>query len=134
MIGLDTNVLVRYIVRDDPRQAAMATRIVESHCRKSDPGVVSAIVLCELAWVLDRGYGYGRADMAKVLRTLLGAEDLHVEASDRAWQALHLYERGQADFADYLIGLANRDLKAEFTYTFDRRAAGNPLFRPADSP
>jgi len=131
-MGLDTNVLVRYIVRDDPRQAALATRIVESQCRKNDPGIVSAVVLCELVWVLDRGYGYRRADIVKVLRGLLGAEDLEVESSERAWQALNLYEREKADFADYWIGLTNRVLKAEITVTFDERAAGNPLFRMLD--
>jgi predicted nucleic-acid-binding protein len=132
VIGLDTNVLVRYIVRDDPRQAAIATRIVESMCRKNDPGIVPAIVLCELVWVLNRGYGYGRADIVKVLRFILGADDLHVESSDLVWQALNTYEREKADFSDYLIGLMNRHLKAEVTYTFDRLTAGNALFHVLD--
>jgi predicted nucleic-acid-binding protein len=129
MIGLDTNVLVRYLVRDDARQAASATRVIESLCHPEDPGVVTLVVLCELVWVLDRGYGYERASIAGVLRRILSADDLHVEHSELAWQSLNLYEEGEADFADYLIGLCGRAQKAEITYTFDRRAAKSPLFR-----
>ena len=129
MIGLDTNVLVRYIVRDDPRQTASATRLIESRCQAHDPGLVTLVVLCELVWVLDRGYGYGRPAIAGVLRGLLAADDLQVERSELAWQALNLYEQEQADFSDYVIGLSNRAQKAEATFTFDKRAAGSALFR-----
>lgn len=132
MIGLDTNVLVRYVVRDDARQTASATRLIESLCRPDDPGVVTLLVLCELAWVLDRGYGYERDAIASVLRRLLSADDLHVEHSELAWQGLNLYEEGEADFADYLIGLCGRAQKAELTYTFDRHAGKSPLFRILD--
>ena len=128
MIGLDTNVLARYIVRDDPRQTATATRLIEARCTVHDPGSVTLVVLCELVWVLDRGYGYGRPDIAGVLRRILSADDLQVEHSELAWQALNLYEQEKADFSDYVIGLANRERKAETTYTFERRAAGSVLF------
>ncbi len=80
------------------------------------------MVLCELVWVLDRGCGYDRRTIAAVLRQLLSVKDVFVERSELAWQALHLYENGKADFADYLIGLSHRDLGAEVTCTFDRRA------------
>lgn len=129
MIALDTNVLVRYIVRDDARQAAAATRLIESRCSAESPGIVSLIAFCELVWVLDRGYGYARKDIARVLRGILAAEELRVERSELAWQALNEYEKGKADLADYLIGLSGREEKAETTYTFDRRAAGSSLFR-----
>ncbi len=68
MIGLDTNVLIRYIVRDDQRQAAAATRLIESRCTPDDPGLINRIVLCELVWVLSRGYGYDRQMTARVVR------------------------------------------------------------------
>ena len=129
MIGLDTNVLVRYIVRDDARQSAAATRLIESKCTADDPGGVTLVVLCELVWVLARGYGYERSEIIGLLRRLLSAEDLHVERSELAWQALNLYEEGKADFADYVIGLCNQEERAEATYTFDRRARGCELFR-----
>jgi len=132
MIGLDTNILVRYVVRDDARQTASATRLIESRCRTTDPGIVTLVVLCELVWVLDRGYGYARAEIAGVLRRILAASDLQVEHSELVWQALNYYEQEKADFADYVIGLRNKDMKSEVTYTFDRRAAGNSLFKVLD--
>jgi len=131
MIGLDTNILVRYIVRDDARQAQVATRLIELRCTAEDPGLVNLIVLCELVWVLDRGYEYDRKTISGVIRRLLTVEELHVDGSDLAWQALNLYESGKADFADYLIGLSNRSRKAAVTYTFDRRTAGCGLFKLA---
>lgn len=54
MIGLDTNALVRYVVRDDAQQTAAATRLIESSCKTNDPGLIALVVLCELVWVLDR--------------------------------------------------------------------------------
>ena len=128
MIGLDTNILARYVVRDDARQTAAATRLIESRCTVDDPGIVALAVLCELVWVLDRGYGYDRAAIAGVLRRILAAGDLQVEHADLAWQALNLYEQKHADFADYVIGLRHRELKGATTYSFDRRTGGCGLF------
>lgn len=129
MIALDTNVLARYVVGDEPRQTAAARRLIESSCTEDEPGVVSLVVLCELVWVLVQGYGYARDEVALVLRKLLAARDLAVESREVAWQALNLYEEGPADFSDYVIGLSGRAARAEATWTFDRRAARSPLFR-----
>lgn len=131
MIGIDTNVLVRHIVQDDEGQAKEATRLIESCCTADDPGLISLVVLCELVWVLDRGYGYGRAMIAGLLRRLLSVDDLRVERSELAWQAVGLYEKGKADFADYVIGLCHSQQGAEVTYTFDRRTSGCKLFKLA---
>jgi predicted nucleic-acid-binding protein len=129
VIALDTNVLVRYLVRDDARQTRLATQAIESSCTHEDPGFVSQFVLCELVWVLVQGYGYARDEVALVLRKLLAARDLAVESREVAWQALNLYEEGPADVSDYVIGLSGRAARAEATWTFDRRAARSPLFR-----
>lgn len=129
MIALDTNVLVRYVVEDDPRQARAARRLIESQCSVETPGFLTLVVLCELVWVLSLGYKYARSQVAPVIRRLLAAQDLAVEQSDLAWQALKLYEEGPADFSDYVIGLRAREEKAVATYTFDRNAARSPLFR-----
>jgi predicted nucleic-acid-binding protein len=129
MIGLDTNVLVRYIVRDDEKQAAAATRLIEARCTTDNPGRVSSIVLCELAWVLTRGYGYSRAMVGRVIRRILSVQELQAERPELAWQAVRLFEQGRADFADFLIGLSNRENKAEVTYTFDTKAAESDLFQ-----
>jgi predicted nucleic-acid-binding protein len=129
VIGLDTNVLIRYIVRDDPGQARAATRLVESECTPENPGLINPVVLCELVWVLTRGYGYDRLTAARVIRRLLSVQELRVSGAESAWRALRRFEQGKADFADYLIGISNQEGKASVTYTFDRRAAESDLFR-----
>jgi predicted nucleic-acid-binding protein len=129
MIALDTNVLARYLVRDDARQSALAKSVIEAECSADEPGIISLVALCELVWVLDRGYGYSRADIAAVLRKLLGSSDVRIERAELAWQALNDFERGSADFADYLIGYSGKAEKAAATVTFDRRAASSELFR-----
>jgi predicted nucleic-acid-binding protein len=129
LIGLDTNVLIRYIVRDDQRQAAAATGLIESRCTPDDPGLINRIVLCELVWVLSRGYGYDRQMVAGVVRRILSVQEFRVDGAESAWRAVKLFEQGKADFADYLIGLSNNDEKAEGTYTFDRTAGESGLFK-----
>ncbi len=128
MIGLDTNVLARYIVRDEKKQAEAATRLIESRCTPDDPGFINLIVLSELGWVLTRGYGYSRRMVAGVMRRILSVQELQVEKAELAWKAVRLFEEGKADFADYLIGITNREQKAEVTYTFDLRAADSDFF------
>ena len=129
MIGLDTNVLIRYIVRDDPIQAKAATRLVESECTSENPGLINPIVLCELVWVLTRGYEFDQLTVARVIRRLLSVKELRVMGAESAWRALRRFEQGKADFADYLIGVSNQEGKALVTYTFDQKAAESDLFR-----
>ncbi|NQU38990.1 MAG: type II toxin-antitoxin system VapC family toxin [Lentisphaerae bacterium] len=123
MIGLDTNVLIRYIVRDDDRQAKVATKLIESSCTADDPGFVNLVVLCEISWVLGRGYQYDRQTVAAVIRGLLTSVELEVEASETVWRALRAFEQGKADFADAFIGAHNRAQHVSPTYTFDRKAS-----------
>ncbi len=123
MIGLDTNVLVRYITQDDARQAARAARVMEARCTTESPGWINAVVTCELVWVLEGAYGYSRATVARVLRQILGTAELLVESPQLVWVALRAYEKSGADFADYLIGAGNREAGCEATFTFDKRAA-----------
>ncbi|MFA6958655.1 MAG: type II toxin-antitoxin system VapC family toxin [Thermoanaerobaculia bacterium] len=128
MIGIDTNVLVRYIVHDDAADARVATKVIEHDCSADDPGYVSLVVLCELAWVLDRGYGYERAQIGQVIQGILSVTELEVESRDLAWEALRRFESHRADFADYVIGLVSKKAGAATTVTFDRRAADGDLF------
>lgn len=123
MIGLDTNVLVRYIVQDDAAQSAVAGQLIEGACTTEAPGRVDTVVLCELVWVLESAYGYSRGIVARVLRQILSTAELSVEAPHLAWAALRTYEQDHADFADYLIGARNREAGCTATYTFDKRAA-----------
>lgn len=122
MIGIDTNVLVRYIVRDDARQAAAATRFLEVTLGVQHPGFIGNVVLCELFWVLENGYGYARANIAATLQRLLEIDRFRFETPELAWQALDAYRHG-ADFADALLARINEAAGCEYTATFDQRAA-----------
>lgn len=122
MIGLDTNVLVRYVVQDDARQAALATRFMETTLSEERPGFIGNVVLCELFWVLESGYGYARADIAATLQILFEIDRLRLESAALAWQALEDYRNG-ADFADALLARVNETAGCDYTASFDQRAA-----------
>lgn len=123
MIGIDTNVLARYVVQDDPRQARVATRFIESACTAESPGFVGHIVLCELVWVLTAAYGYSKSDVLKVLAQILRVAQLRVEHPQTVWRALEDYRDGGADFSDHLIGWLHLGYGCERTVTLDRSAA-----------
>jgi predicted nucleic-acid-binding protein len=122
MIGLDTNVLVRHLVQDDPGQSRKATQLITQHCTHDDPGFINRIVLCELVWVLETAYGYPKDTIVAVLDKLLRTSQLKIEGLQAAWTAFRLYQKGKADFADCLMGTTNRIEGCERTVTFDRLA------------
>lgn len=123
MIGFDTNVLVRYIVQDDPVQADAATRLIESRCTAQTPGYVSALVLMELVRVLTTAYRYEKPTVAAVIAQILRTAEFTVEDRDTVWAALRTFEASTAEFADCLIASRNHARGCAETYTFDRRAA-----------
>lgn len=123
MIGFDTNVLVRYIVQDDPVQADAATRLIESRCTAQTPGFVSALVLMELVWVLTTAYRYKKPTVVAVIAQILRTAEFTVEDRDAVWAALRTFEARTAEFADCLIAARNHAHGCAETYTFDRRAA-----------
>ena len=122
MIGLDTNVLVRYFADDDPVQSRQATHFIETHCTRDSPGFVDRVALCELVWVL-KAYGYRRTDIVRILEQLLATSDVLLEDQESVRSALRLYESTTIDFADALIGQVNRARGCVATATFDRKAA-----------
>lgn len=127
MIGLDTNVLVRYLVKDDPVQAEAARAAIET-CTSTSPGWVNRVVTCELVWVLERVYRLPRAKIAEALLLLLNAEQLRFEVADILPDAVVAYRDQRLDLADYLIGRTNLDRGCGTTLTFDTAAATLPFF------
>jgi predicted nucleic-acid-binding protein len=125
MIGLDTNVLVRYLTQDDPEQSVRASYLIESECTRHKPGRISLVVLCELAWVLDGAYGYKKKLVVQVLENIMASRELSVENEGIARSALAAFRRGRADFADYVIVFSNRNAGCEATYSFDRDLASH---------
>lgn len=123
MIGLDTNILVRYITQDEPAQSAAATRLLEKACSEESPGHINLIVLCELVWVLEDVYHYDKTQIAGTLEHLLRSRELRVQNSERAWAAWRGYRDGKADFADVLIAAINAAEGCDVTVTFDKKAS-----------
>lgn len=122
MIGLDTNVLVRYVTQDDPVQSAKASTLIESLTTTS-PGFVSLVSVVELVWVLQACYQSAKNDVVLVLETLLHTRELTIEHADVIWQALRRFTRTKADFADCLIERSAHAAGCEYTATFDVNAA-----------
>jgi predicted nucleic-acid-binding protein len=129
MIGIDTNVLIRYIVRDDLRQTAIATKFMEKHISANHPGFISQIVLCEIVWVMKRAYRYDKKAILRVIGQILKTKEFTVEHAASARQALLDYKNSDADFSDYWIGASNKFHGCDFTVTFDRPASAHPSFR-----
>lgn len=122
MIGLDTNILVRYLTHDDPSQTAAAIRVVSSLSSDS-PGFLSLIVVAELVWVLTIAYDFRKREIEQVLETLLRSKELVTERAETALQALRSFSAGSADFADCLIERCAHAAECQYTVTFDQKAA-----------
>lgn len=128
MIALDTNVLVRFLVQDDPEQSRVAGKIIDQLTDEA-PGFVSREVLVELVWVLERAYRLARAEIAGAIDGLLASTELVVEGADAIGAALELYRNDGFGFADLMIAAAARRAGASELLTFDRKAARLPGVR-----
>ena len=129
MIGLDTNVLVRYLVQDDPTQTRQANALIDRAAAQESAMYINHVVLCELAWVLGRGYGYARPILAEVIEKILLGRHFEVDRKDLVWTALANFKASRADFADCLIGVINDLAGCETTLTFDRIATSLRAFK-----
>jgi predicted nucleic-acid-binding protein len=123
MLGLDSNVLVRYLVRDDPVQFEKAERLITREARAGRAPLVSQLVLLETEWVLRSRYGLAKTEILRALNVLLDAGDLCVEDESSVEQAIYVWKESAAEFADCLIGARHRQLGCRATATFDRRAS-----------
>ncbi len=102
MIGLDTNVIVRYIMQDDPKQSPKATQLIESLSNEA-PGYITMVSVVELYWVLTSCYGLSDTQVTQALEAILRSKQLLVERADQVMRALRVFAVGKADFADFLI-------------------------------
>lgn len=123
MIGLDTNILLRATLNDDPVQSPAAQQLLRS--LGEEPGLVNLPVLMEFFWVLRSRYKLPQARLAAIMRDLVEVENLQFEALEIVGKALAAFEARAADFPDMIIALRNRELGADSTYTFDKRAAAS---------
>jgi len=128
VIGLDTNVLVRYLTQDDPKQSPIATRLMEKALSAEEPGYISLVVLAEVMWVLVSLYDVDRAGVEKIVSGLLTTEQLRIESAELAWRAKRRYEGSKADFSDALIAECAITAGCKRAVTFDRTAAATSGF------
>jgi predicted nucleic-acid-binding protein len=128
MIGLDTNVLVRYLAQDDKVQSAKATALIERRLTEEEPGFVSVVAMAETAWILERAYGLADADIATAIERILQAEILVVECEQEMFAAMVALKEGRGAFADALIGALGAKAGCARTLTFDRKALRLPGF------
>lgn len=127
--GLDTNVLLRLVVADEPEQTRAAERAVRKAADAGTPLQLNLVVLCEFAWVLRRSYGYSRAEIANCIETLGNSPALIFQEPALVARATHWLRQG-GDFADAIVAGLNRSLGADTTLTFDKSALRFDGFAP----
>jgi predicted nucleic-acid-binding protein len=129
MIGLDTNVLVRHIMQDDPLQSPKASRIIERHLTEEDPGFISLATMLESAWVLENIYGLSRQELAQAIETILQITTFAVQNEKEVHAAMLALRTGHGSFDDTLIGALGLWAGCTSTLTFDRKASRLQGFR-----
>ena len=122
MIGLDTNVMVRYLAQDDKEQSREATRLIED-LTEEEPALLSLVVVVETVWVMEELYGASRARVAEIIEQLLRVRTFIVDDAEIAWQALSGYRKTSADFADHVIARSCTYKGCQRIMTFDKKAA-----------
>ena len=122
MIGLDTNILVRYVTQDHAAQSAAAVKVMESLSPDS-PGFLSLVVIAELVWVLHFSYRFSKHEIEHVVERLLRSKELIVERAEIVSQALRKFRVSRANFADCLIERCGYAAECQYVLTFDKDAA-----------
>ena len=123
MIGLDTNILVRYLTQDDPLQSSKATEIIEQRLTEETPGFVSIVAMVETVWVLDRAYGLPAHKIAAAVERMLQTDVLVIENEQEVFTAMIALKEGQGSFADSVIAGLGVRAGCSCTLTFDHKAA-----------
>lgn len=131
MIGLDTNVLVRYLTQDDAVQSRIAAEIIEQRLTDENRGFVSTVVIVEMVWVLDRAYRLPPSQIAAVVERILQIDVFLVENEQEVFTAMIALKEGKGTFADALISALDIRAGCSRTLTFDRKALHLPGFEPA---
>jgi predicted nucleic-acid-binding protein len=128
MIGLDTNILIRYLTQDHPVQSRKATEIIEQHLSPTKPGFVSVVTMVEAVWVLDRAYGLTARQIATTVERVLQVDVFVIENEQEVYSAMVAVKQGRGSFADALIAELGSRAGCTHTLTFDKKAARLPGF------
>ena len=130
MTGLDTNVLLRYLLQDDPKQARQANQIIYRQLSEPNPGFVNLATVLEIVWVLRSLLKRSPSQIAAHIEHLLAADSLEVQNEQQVFEAAFALKRGTGEFEDALIGALNVCAGCSHTLTFDRKTATTPF--PSD--
>jgi len=122
MLGIDTNVLVRFLLRDDEAQFQKANKLIQWEVTAGRGVLVSQLVLLETEWVLRSRYGFSKIQLLEVIASLLDTRDIQLEDEQSVEEAIYQWKDANADFADCLIAARHRRLGCSATATFDARA------------
>jgi predicted nucleic-acid-binding protein len=128
MIGLDTNIIVRYLTQDGPMQSRKATEIIERRLSEENPGFVSIVAMVETVWVLERAYSVAAHEIAAAVERMLQIDVLIVENEQEVFTAMTALKKGQGSFADALITALGARQGCSRTLTFDQKALRLPGF------
>ena len=128
MIGLDTNILVRYLAQDDPIQSPKAREIIERRLTEEKPGFISIVAMAETVWVLERAYGLSPREIAGAVERVLQTDVLIVENEQEVFTGMIALKNGQGSFADAVIAALGARVGCSYTLTFDRKALRLPGF------
>src|SRR5215472_15476174 len=123
MIGLDTNILVRYLTQDDPIQSPKANEIIERRLTEENPGFVSIVAMVEIVWVLERAFRLATQDIVKAVERVLQTDVLVVENEQEVFTAMIALKQRQGSFADAVIAALGGRIGCSYTLTLDRKAA-----------
>ena len=129
MIGLDTNILVRYLVQDDPIQSAKAADIIERRLTAENPGFISTVAMVEMVWVLERAYRLGNDEIAAAIERTLQIEVIAVENEQEVFTAMIALKQHKGSFADAVILALGAKAGCPYTLTFDQKACRLAGFR-----
>ena len=128
MLGIDTNVLVRFLLRDDEAQFQKANKLIQREVTAGRGVLVSQLVLLETEWVLRSRYGFSKIQLLEVIASLLDTREIQLEDEQSVEEAIYHWKDADADFADCLIAARHRRLGCSATATFDARAVKLPGF------
>jgi predicted nucleic-acid-binding protein len=124
MIGLDTNVLIRYFTQDDPLESKKATEIIEYRLTKDDPGFVSLVTMVETVWVLSSVYVLTNREIAAAIEGMLQSNTLTIQNEQEVFTAMIALKSGRGSFADALVGALGIWAGCKATFTFIARRVG----------
>jgi predicted nucleic-acid-binding protein len=130
MIGIDTNILVRYLTNDDAEQSIAVANFFEQYSCNESSIYINNIVLCEVIWVLESGYKYPKHQITNSLKLVLQTPEFAFDNHAIIVKALYEYEQSNgADFSDILISFTNKNHGCETTYSFDKKAIKHSYFQ-----